>query len=88
MSGTNGLTGQRYKIGGQKSGIVIIFEAHSGTYPFWSRDSCHLSMSKDDHFPNISFVQLAFLYSVRFLLTHPVRAALRPGPGIHIHARK
>ena len=39
---------------------------------FWPRDSCHWSMSKDDHFPNISFVQWAFLYSVGFLLTHPV----------------
>ena len=29
-------------------------------------------MSKDYHFPNFSFVQWAFLYSVRFLLTHPV----------------
>ena len=28
-------------------------------------------MSKDDYFPNISFVQRAFLYS-QFLLTHPV----------------
>ena len=29
-------------------------------------------MSKDYHFPNISLVQSAFLYSVRFLLMHPV----------------
>ena len=39
---------------------------------FWSRDSCNWSMSKDDHFPTISFVQWVFLYSVRSLLTHPV----------------
>ena len=28
-------------------------------------------MTKDDHFPNVGFVCRAFLYSVRFLLTHP-----------------
>ena len=37
----------------------------------WSKDSSNWSMSKY-HFINISFVQWAFLYSVRFLLTHPV----------------
>ena len=29
-------------------------------------------MSKDDHFPIVGFVWQAFLFSVRFLLTHPV----------------
>ena len=39
---------------------------------FWSWDSCCWSMSKDDHFPIVSFVWQAFLLSVRFLLMHPV----------------
>ena len=38
---------------------------------FWSRDNW--SISKDDHFPKVGFVLWAFLYSVRFLLMHPVR---------------
>ena len=29
-------------------------------------------MIKDDHFANVGFVCRAFLYSVRFLLMHPV----------------
>ena len=29
-------------------------------------------MIKDDHFPNVGFVCQAFLYSIRFLVTHPV----------------
>ena len=29
-------------------------------------------MSKDDHFPTVGFVWQAFLFSVGFLLTHPV----------------
>ena len=32
-------------------------------------------MIKDDHFPNVGFVCRAFLYNVRFLLTHPVQSA-------------
>ena len=39
---------------------------------FWSWDSFCWSMSKDDHFPIISFVWWTFLYSIRFLQTHPV----------------
>ena len=39
---------------------------------FWSRDSCHWSMNKEYHFPNVGFSPQAFLYSVRFLLTHPI----------------
>ena len=30
-------------------------------------------MNKEFHFPNVGFVQQAFLYSVRILLTHPVQ---------------
>ena len=45
-------------------------------FPFltlpWSWDSCCWSMSKDDHFPVVGFVWQAFLFSVRFLLPHPV----------------
>ena len=29
-------------------------------------------MNKEYHFPNVGFVQQAFLYSIRFLLMHPV----------------
>ena len=39
---------------------------------FWSWNSCCWSISKDDHFPIVSFVWRAFLYSVRFLVTYPV----------------
>ena len=39
---------------------------------FLTWDSCCWSMSKDDHFPIVSFVWRAFLFTVRFLLTHPV----------------
>ena len=42
------------------------------TVLFWSRDSCHSSMNKEYQFPNVDFVLQAFLYRVRFLLTHPV----------------
>ena len=38
---------------------------------FWSWDSCCWSMSKNDHFPIVSFVWWAFLFSLRFLLMHP-----------------
>ena len=33
-------------------------------------------MVKGDHFPNVGFVCRAFLYSVRFLLTHPVYGSI------------
>ena len=42
----------------------------------WSRDRCSRSMNKDDHFPIVGFCQQAFLYNVRFLLTHPVNLNL------------
>ena len=52
--------------------IIIHFKMFLFLTLFWLWDSCSWRCSKDDHFPIVTFVWQAFLYSVRIFLMHPV----------------